>query len=177
MGLLRRMLLGSMVTLKLEKTQETAIISAGQMRKLVEWECFYRWWMVMTLLPVIKPVLRLIHETLIVSAWYDRYTISSVNISCNILYIVIWVTTNKKAPIYEIGAIPGKNHPCSGFGRLAKLSIVGTLCQAEWVFSREIFKSNRGRAGDRMPTKTAKKAAVRKVAAKKPAAKKVTKKK
>jgi len=89
MGLLWRMHLGSMINLKLEKPQEAAIISAGEMRKLVEWGCFYRWWMVMPLLPVIKPVLRLIHETLIVSAWYDRYTISSVNISCNILYIVI----------------------------------------------------------------------------------------
>ena len=42
------------------------------------------------------------------------------------------------------------------------------------VFPREIFKSIRGRAGDRMPTKAVKpvkKAAVKKVAAKKPAAK------
>ncbi len=49
------------------------------------------------------------------------------------------------------------------------------------VSPREIFKSIRGRAGDRMPTKTvkkgaAKKAAVKKVPAKKAAAK-VTKKK
>ena len=63
-GLLWRVHLGSMVTLKLEEPQEAAIISAGEMRKAVEWECFYKWWMVMTLLPVIKPILRLIHETL-----------------------------------------------------------------------------------------------------------------
>ena len=43
------------------------------------------------------------------------------------------------------------------------------------VFPREIFKSIRGRVGDRMPTKTAK-VAVKKVAAKKPAAKVVKKK-
>jgi hypothetical protein len=51
------------------------------------------------------------------------------------------------------------------------------------VFPREIFKSVRGRGGDKMPVKTVKKAApkkaaVKKAAAKKPAAKaKVTKKK
>jgi hypothetical protein len=40
------------------------------------------------------------------------------------------------------------------------------------VFPREIFKSIRGRGGDKMPTKTVKKAAVKKVAVKKVAAKK-----
>ena len=56
-----------------------------------------------TLLPVIKRVLRLIHETLIVSTSYDKYTISSINISCNILYIVICVTANKKPQFMRLG--------------------------------------------------------------------------
>jgi hypothetical protein len=80
--------------------------------------------------------------------------------------------THKKAPIYEIGAIPGKNHPCSGFGRCLKLSIRKNAVSSRRVFPREIFKSIRGRGGDKMPTKTVKKAAVKKVAVKKVAAKK-----
>jgi len=85
--------------------------------------------------------------------------------------------TNKKAPIYEIGAIPGKNHPCSSFGRCLKLSIRENPVSSRSVFPREIFKSIRGRVGDRMPTKPVKKSAkagstVKKVAAKKVAAKK-----
>ena len=107
------------------------------------------------------------------------YTISSVNISCNIPYIVV-KAARKKAPIYEIGAIPGKNHPCSSFGRCLKLSIRENPVSSRSVFPREIFKSVRGRAGDRMPTKpvksakagsTVKKVAAKKVAAKKPATK------
>jgi hypothetical protein len=79
-----------------------------------------------------------------VSNRYDRHTISSVNISCNILYVVI-CATKKKAPIYEIGAIPGKNHPCSGFGRWLKLSIRKNPVSSRNVFPREIFKSIRGK--------------------------------
>ena len=72
-------------------------------------------------------------ETVMVSNLYDRHTISSVNISCNILYVVIRVP-KRKAPIYEIGALPGKNHPCSAFARRLKLSIRKTPCQAETSF-------------------------------------------
>jgi len=44
----------------------------------------------------------LIGETAMVSNWYGRHTISSVNISCNILYIVISVE-NKKPQFMRSG--------------------------------------------------------------------------
>jgi len=83
----------------------------------------------------------------------------------------------KKAPIYEIGAIPGKNHPCSGFGRCLKLSIRKTLCKAETSSLGGFLNLSGGRERDKMPTKKAAvKVAKKKVAAKKPASK-VAKKK